>query len=374
MCKGEKVKMDNKKLSLASKRAIERGYFEGSNEWFTYFGFEELKGDLAPQEGVIRRDPSSVILVDGLYYNYYTKSTGTCYGVDPSKPEQKSFPWDYAEVWYATSKDGYEWKEMGIAVGLGEKGSYDDRSVFTPEILAHEGKYYLSYQCCSKEHLHRTKHCIGMSVADNPNGPFIKLEEPILYTADNGEWYGEEDNRFLASKKGDFDSAQVHDPYIHYFKGKFYLYYKGEVMGEEMFKGGREVKWGVAIADSVLGPYIKSEYNPITNSGHEPCLWEYNGGMAALVTSDGMEKNTIQYAEDGINFEIVASVGRWEGIPHAAGPFRLNPEDNKKPLDGIGWGLSMVSSKYDYIVRFHTNEYLKNEANAARDKMKAIRG
>ena len=83
--------------------------------------------------------------------------------------------------------------------------------------------------------------------------------------------------------------------------------------------GGRETKWGVAIADDIMGPYVKSEYNPITNSGHETCLWEYNGGMAALLSTDGVEKNTVQFAEDGENFEIKAVI---KGCPEAAGPFR----------------------------------------------------
>ncbi len=204
-----------------------------------------------------------------------------------------------------------------------------------------------------------------MSVASNPNGPFKKLAEPILYASDTGVWDGDDDNRFKVKVKGDFDSNQVHDPSIHYYKNKFYLYYKGETMGEEFYRGGREIKWGVAISDKIEGPYVKSEYNPITNSGHEPCLWEYDGGMAALVTSDGMEKNTIQYAKDGINFEIMSSVGRWEGIPHAAGPFRDENSKNENPLDGLSWGLSMIGAKWDYIVRFELEQSLKFKSNEA---------
>lgn len=363
-----------KKMSTATKRAIEGKYFEGGNDWFTYFRYRPLKGDLAPEQGVVRRDPSSVILIDGTYYVYYTKSTGEWFGADINKPEQKSFPWDYAEVWYSTSKDGITWKEEGVAAGLGAPGSYDERSVFTPEILAHEGKYYLTYQCATSPHLHRTRHCIGMSIADNPNGPFIKLAEPILRPSDGGEWYGDDDNRFRVLKKGDFDSCQVHDPSLHYYKGKFYLYYKGETMGEEIFRGGREIKWGVAIADKIEGPYVKSEYNPISNSGHEPCLWEYDGGMAALVTSDGMEKNTIQYAKDGINFEIMSSVSRWEGVPHAAGPFRSDPATHKKPLDGLSWGICMTPAglKYDHLLRFDLNRAGIEHTNASHAEMKEI--
>ena len=64
-------------------------------------------------------------------------------------------------------------------------------------------------------------------------------------------------------------------------------------MGEELYMGGRETKWGVAIADNILGPYHRSEYNPVTNSGHETCLWQYNGGIAAFLRTDGVEKNSL---------------------------------------------------------------------------------
>ncbi|MEI8641249.1 hypothetical protein P4S68_09605 [Pseudoalteromonas sp. Hal099] len=54
--------------------------------------------------------------------------------------------------------------------------------------------------------------------------------------------------------------------------------------------GGREIKHGVAIADDVMGPYVKSEFNPISNSGHEVVVWNFRGGIASLLTTDGPEK------------------------------------------------------------------------------------
>jgi hypothetical protein len=84
--------------------------------------------------------------------------------------------------------------------------------------------------------------------------------------------------------------------------------YKGERMGEHITFGGREIKWGVAIADEPTGPYVTSPYNPITNSGHELCIWPYRGGIAAMLTTDSPERNTIQFAEDGINFEIKSHI------------------------------------------------------------------
>ena len=72
----------------------------------------------------------------------------------------------------------------------------------------------------------------------------------------------------------------------------------------------------MAIADQPEGPYVKSPYNPVTNSGHEVCVWHYDGGIAALLTTDGPEKNTIQWAADGVNFEIMAVL---KGAPEAIG-------------------------------------------------------
>ncbi len=337
------------KESAATKRARERNY-EQDNTWYCELNTSIAKG-LEQEENIHRRDPSSVILVDGLYYTYYSRSVGDHVGFHTGDLEAKVFPWDLADIWYATSKDGYVWEEKGVAVARGERGSYDDRSVFTPEVLKYEGKYYLVYQVEQHPYVNRCVENIAIAYADSPTGPFIKSPSPIVYAEQDGEWEGEEDNRFAIKSKGSFDSHKVHDPLLFHYKDKFYLYYKGEPMGEEVFMGGRETKWGLAIADNILGPYVKSEWNPITNSGHETCLWKYKDGMAALLRTDGFEKNTLQYAEDGINFEIKA------GIPTGTsglGPFRPDdPENSEDPLDGIRWGLThIIFEGWNFIVRF----------------------
>ncbi|GIV80033.1 family 43 glycosylhydrolase [Litorilinea aerophila] len=338
------------KLSAASKRAL--AYTKGP-EWFCEFKEYDLGGDLAYQEGVVRRDPSAVIQIDDTYYVWYTKSTGETAGFGSGDPSKKVFPWDLSEIWYATSQDGWTWREQGRAIGRGPAGAFDDRSVFTPEIFVHEGKYYLVYQVVQAPYVLRVKEHVAMAVADSPDGPWRKLPAPILSPADNGIWLGEKDDRFAVVEKGDFDSHKVHDPCLIYYRDRFYLYYKGEQMGEGMTFGGREIRWGVAIADQPEGPYVKSEYNPITNSGHEVCIWPYRGGIAAVLTTDGPEKNTIQYAEDGINFEIMAVI---KGAPEAMGLFRT-PDHDTSPLAGIRWGLChryAANRNWQYIRRFET--------------------
>lgn len=326
------------KLSAASKRALERGYHKNAN-WFGIFNQYNLTGDFAFEEGVTRRDPSKVLFIDGLYHTWYSKTIGPGHGFETGDPEKKTFPWDKTDIWYATSKDGKHWNEQGMAVGRGKPGDYDDRSVFTPEVFRHNEKYYLVYQTIKAPYTNRVKNEVGLAYSDTPRGPWTKLPEPILKPANNGVWEGEADNRFLAKVQGDFDSHKVHDPTLMFFNNKFYLYYKGERYGEKVTAGGREIRWGVAIADNILGPYIKSEYNPITHSGHELAIWHYQGGIAMASNNDGPEAGTIQFAKDGINFEIMAYVPH---IPEAIATVETL-ENGDNPRAALTWGLSHVT-------------------------------
>tara|TARA_R110002072_G_scaffold81897_1_gene187220 strand:+ start:94413 stop:95591 length:1179 start_codon:yes stop_codon:yes gene_type:complete len=346
-------------LSAASKRALK--WPNIGNEWFIEFSdLQPLKGDLAYEEGVVRRDPSAMIFENGKYYVWYSKSVGTTDGFAGDIEKDKVFPWDRCDIWYATSEDGWTWKEEGMAVGRGEPGAYDDRSVFTTEIMKHEGKYYLTYQTVKSPYTVRVKNQIGLAWSDSPDGPWTKSEEPILSPADNGIWKGEEQDRFAVEKKGDFDSHKVHDPCIVPYNGKFYLYYKGEQMGEEITFGGRQIRHGVAIADNPQGPYVKSEFNPISNSGHEICVWPYDGGIASLITTDGPEKNTIQWSPDGVNFEIMSSI---KGAPHAIGLNRT-ADTEKEPTEILRWGLSHIYNNSDYqsIMRFSSRRVTTHKA------------
>ncbi|WP_370978471.1 glycoside hydrolase family 117 protein [Agaribacterium sp. ZY112] len=325
---------DAKHLSAASKRALE--WPKLSNDWYGEFRETDLKGDFAYQKGIVRRDPSSVLYEDELYHTWYTKSTGPTEGF--SNPiKNKVYPWDKSDIWHASSKDGIRWKEdKKPAVVRGKAGSFDDRSVFTPEVLKHEGRYYLVYQTVKHPYIHQVKNQVGIAYADSPYGPWIKHDKPILSPADNGKWLEEGSYSLAAEVQGDFDSHKVHDPYLTFFNGKFHLYYKGERMGEKITFGGREIRHGVATSDSPFGPFVKSKYNPISNSGHEVVIWHYNGGIGSLITTDGPERNTVQWAQDGINFEILAAIRK---APHAMGLVRKN-DNSSEPFKIFDWGLT----------------------------------
>ena len=342
----------SKSLSSASKRAST--YPSGRGEWLCGFTYTAAKG-LGYEEGIHRRDPSSIIQVDDLFYVYYTKSRGVYFGLGHHGDSAlKLFPWDHADIWYAISSDGINWHEKGCAVARGTTGSSDDRTVCTPDVLAHKGKYYLVYQTQTYSTAYDGgSENVGMAVAESPDGPWIKVEDTVIEPMQGGNWFDDAD-----SYNSGYFRGVTHDPMLLAYQGKFYLYYKCGGWGEreaDRHKGkkfaGRDTRWGVAISDNATGPYTHSEFNPVTNSGHETLLWHYKGGIAALLNRDGPEKETIQYSSDGINFEIMARIAN---SPQAGGAYRSKEKDDF-PLQGIQWGLCHIDERgslWNHILRF----------------------
>ncbi len=116
----------------------------------------------------------------------------------------------------------------------------------------------------------------------------------------------------------------------------------------------------VAIANDIKGPYLKSPYNPVSNSGHEVCVWKYNGGIASLMTTDGPEKNTIQWSPDGVNFEIMSVI---KDAPHAIGLNRT-ADNQKEPTEILRWGLThqYKTGNCQYIRRFSSRRIIRHTA------------
>ena len=151
--------------------AMKRHKVDDSENEFTRFRYEPVKG-LGYERGVHRRDPSTIVKVDDLYYVWYTHCADARY------------KWLNADIWYATSPDGINWAERGPAVKRGPKGSWDDFSVFTTNILVAGGKYYLCYQART---FASRRNVVGMARADSPDGPWMKLPEPILRATPDGK-------------------------------------------------------------------------------------------------------------------------------------------------------------------------------------------
>lgn len=275
------------------------------------------------ENGVMRRDPSDIIKVDDKYYVWYSKGKISS-GYD-------------ATIWYATSTDGYNWTEQGQAIAKGKQASWESESVFTPNILVAEGKYWLFYTGTSKAYKRpfSPDSKIGVVVSDSPEGPWKRIyADPILKNSDI---------------KSDFDSHLIDDASLLVREGKYWLYYKGRQLG----KSPKETQMGLAIAEKPQGPYIKVNGNPVIPGNHEVFVWPQGKGVAAMIGKRAPDniKHSIMYAEDGMNFTRISDVVDY---PWAAGGYRPEAFTGSGNGQLPQWGveIGVAKKQLPFIHRF----------------------
>lgn len=278
---------------------------------------------IGQEKGVMRRDPSDVIKVGDLYFVWYSKG---------------KIPTGYdATVWYATSKDGIDWTERGEAVAKGEANTWEASSVFTPNILVAEGRYWLFYSGVSKPYHkgYNPDSKIGIAVSDSPDGPWERLpNNPVLVNS---------------SDAAQFDSHLVDDACLIVRDGKYFFYYKGRQLG----KSPAETQMGLAISDKPGGPYIKHDANPVIPGNHEVVVWPQGTGIAAMIGKTGPKSIThsVLYSEDGIHFSKTHKVS---GSPWAGGTYRPEAYTDSNTGEAPLWGVEIGRAKnaLPFIRRF----------------------
>lgn len=284
------------------------------------FSRTKLSG-IGEDDEVSRRDPSDVIKVGDLYYVWYSRG-----------PVKAGYN---ATVWYATSSDGVKWTEKGEAVGKSTvSGSWDEASVFTPNILVAEGKYWLFYTGISKNMKPKPDSKIGIAVSNSPDGPWERLpNNPVLKNSPN---------------KGDFDSHLVDDACLIVRDGKYWFYYKGRQLG----KSPAQTQMGLAIAEKPGGPYIRHEASPVIPGNHEVVVWPLGTGVAAMIGKVGPKDlvRTIQYSEDGVNFKTTHKMTE---EAFAGGTYRPEAFTDNNKGEAPQWGVEIGKGKrLLYIQRF----------------------
>ncbi|NQT17027.1 MAG: hypothetical protein HQ582_29995, partial [Planctomycetes bacterium] len=160
-----------------------------ANELYSNFKYTPLKG-FSREPNVSRRDPTKVLKIDGTYYVWYTcrRTEAPPAGLGGATETVPATDWDLADVWYATSKDGFGWEERGPAVRRPAKPTRGWRSICTPDVLIFEGKYYLYFQAYSPT-VGGQRWCPVMAaVADSPDGPWTLQGEPVLEPGPAGSW------------------------------------------------------------------------------------------------------------------------------------------------------------------------------------------
>ncbi|MCG1035796.1 family 43 glycosylhydrolase [Polaribacter sargassicola] len=296
------------------------------------FSYSEIEG-IGKDPVYNRRDPSDIIKVGNKYYIWYTRM---------DKPVRSGY---WGTIWYATSEDeGHTWKEQGMALGLGKEGTFDSHSVFTPNILAYKGKYYMYYTGVQPTPGNPNKEfegnsttdftAIGVAVADSPEGPFKRPKNNVVIAH--------------SEVSSDFDSYRVDDASLLVKDGKIWLYYKGRCI-EHGKKGAHHTQMGVAIAENPEGPFKKYDH-PLIEKGHEVLIWNQNGGVASLASLS----KSIHWAKDGLDFSPVAK--ELTTIPMAPGLYRPHLEDGNTANEVPGWGICMRQSKGEaHLFRYEIN-------------------
>ncbi len=327
VCKAQKI--DHSKIDMNLNKDSQ------DSIWVEY---KEVTG-IGYEVGVTRRDPSDIIKVGDHYYIWYTRIPAMTNG---SKTPLYNSGY-YGTIWYATSSDGgHSWIEKGEVLGIGEKGHFDSHAVFTPNILNVKDKYYLFYTGVKptlnnsdgsfENNSQNDYTAIGVAIADNPDGPFIRgKNNPILSKSNNPD---------------SFDSYRLDDAAMMVRDEKYWLYYKGRSIVHGV-KGPAQTRMGVATANKPKGPYKKYGI-PILDHSHEVLIWNYKGGVFALASLS----STLEFALDGLNFESKKFGKKLKYRPSAPGLYRPHLTDHSKK-EVPGWGISMQRKGKDiYLVRF----------------------
>ncbi|MBU2950390.1 family 43 glycosylhydrolase [Tamlana agarivorans] len=293
------------------------------------FSYQDITG-IGKDSKYNRRDNSDIIKVGDTYYVWYSRM---------DSPVTSGY---WANIWYATSKDeGYTWQEQGLALDLGAQSAFDSHSVFTPNILVRNGKYYLYYTGVKPtpghakaefEGNHTTDFtAIGLAVSNSPDGPFKRIENnPVLDISETPEA---------------FDSYRIDDASLLVKDNKIWLYYKGRSIIHGS-KGPKLTEMSVAYAENPEGPFIKHE-GALLDKSHEVLIWKKDGGVASLASIS----KTINYAKDGVHFTTL--VDGLTNMPKAPGLYRPDLEDGNQGENTPGWGIAMKVKKGEaYLVRF----------------------
>ncbi|MEM9987513.1 MAG: glycoside hydrolase family protein, partial [Bacteroidota bacterium] len=205
---------------------------------------------------------------------------------------------------------------------------WDGMTTHNPTVHKIEGKYYLYYMGTTGDRAivsqpgkpklnwqHRNNQRIGVAVADSPNGPWQRFDEPVLDIT-----WGDSTAH---------DALMTSNPSVcQMADGRILMVYKAVGKQYKLPSGGPVVHM-VAIADSPTGPFQKYPDPVFTFEGErfpaeDPYIWYQDGRYRAIVKRikfEGKKRlfSLVHYdSEDGIDwnratfFDISDRTVTWE--------------------------------------------------------------
>lgn len=141
-------------------------------------------------------------------------------------------------------------------------------------IKGEDNKFYLFYSRWpdSLKHTNWVTHSeVALAVSEQPLGPY-KFLKVVLPKRDKKYW----------------DADVTHNPTIHKFGDKYYLYYMGNYGNGEFWDNRNHQRIGVAVAKSILGPWKRAKKPLIDVSAGYDSLMVSNPAI-----SEGLEKGYV---------------------------------------------------------------------------------
>jgi hypothetical protein len=170
-----------------------------------------------------------------------------------------------SEIAHAVASDPLgPYRFVDVALPARGKTYWDGLCTHNPNVLQIGGRFYLYYMGNTGDGrsfwMHRNNQRIGVAVAEGPQGPWRRLDHPILD---------------VSTDRNAFDALCVTNPAAALRPdGGVLLIYKA-VADNGTEKGGR-VRYGAALADRPEGPFLKTSgriFEPETPGRSDEAAW-----------------------------------------------------------------------------------------------------
>lgn len=178
-------------------------------------------------------------------------------------------------------------------------GYFDATTCHNPSIKKVDGKYALFYMGNSNGKTNTKR--IGLAIADSLSGPWRRTDKPLLEAGADGAWD---------------DHCTTNPAFVKKAAGEYWLYYKSWNTKEYetatgQIEGNR--KYGLAVASTLEGPYIKHAGNPLIDFSsrgantqlEDAFVWHENKRFKMLARDMGYfnhENGIIMESKDGLKW------------------------------------------------------------------------
>jgi hypothetical protein len=279
-------------------------------------------------------DPSRIIYHDGRYHMWMinmdrTRCPEARQWSDPeffNTAEGRDYRPATSRILYLTSEDTHRWTAHGH-LPLGPEGSCYDLVLEQVNVLHYEGRFYMFTEVWSSDVATYDYRPVGIAclVADTPAGPWsLPPGADVLLRPEHD--------------RTSWDSDRALNPRHVHLDGRWLMYYKGA-------QGGKPTENGLAVADTLTGPYRKVDANPLM-IGHGHFCWRYKHGMLMIPNYDYDEdERWIHWSEDGVHFAPILrseDVFLFGSLYVPNDPLFGQPQSDETPTEF--WGFETIKS------------------------------